>query len=193
MTPSRRHSPLADSAAGLFTRHSTTTITVILVLTAVLALPATLMQPTERASQEPGGPVFDLRDKLNSQFPDQLHIASFIVEGRQGDVLRQAPLWELYRNERSLRQSEMADLLFYGYDVDTQRETQGVYTVADAVNDVLTLGSSGAVTLETATDAQVKKAINLALDGPTGPFLRESFSKDAALETRTVDGGEIQE
>ncbi len=193
MTPSRRYSPFADSAAGYFTQHSTTTITVILVLTALLVLPAALMQPTERASQEPGGPVFDLRDKLNAQFPAQLHIASFIVEDRQGDVLRQAPLWELYRNEQTLRQSEMAGLLFYGYDVDTQRDTQGVYTVADAVNDMLLLGSSGAVTLETATDAQVKQAILLALDGPTGPFLRESFSKDAALETRTVDGSEVQE
>ena len=165
----------------------------MLVITALLALPATLMQPTQRASQEPGGQVFDLRDKLNAQFPAPLHIASFIVEDRAGDVLRQAPLWELYRNEQALRLSEMADLLFYGYDVDTERETQGVYTLADAVNDVLVLGSSRAVTLETATDAQVKEAILLALDGPTGPFLRESLSKDAALETRTVEGGEIRE
>lgn len=193
MIPSPRHSTLADRAAGFFTSHSTGAIIVILVTTVLLVLPIFLMPPTEQASQEPGGPVFDLRDKVNAQFPAQLHIASFIVEDREGDVLRQAPLWELYRNEEALRQSEMADLLFYGHDVDTQRQTQGIYSVADAVNDVLILGSSGALTLETATDSQVKEAIAFALEGPSGPFLRESFSKDAALLFETVDGHEKQE
>ena len=193
MTSFRRHSPIADRVAGFLTRYSTATIIAILVVTALLVLPIFLMQPTEQASQEPGGPVFDLRDKVNAQFPAQLHIASFIVEDRQGDVLRQAPLWELYRNEEALRHSELGDLLFYGFDVDTQRETRGIYTLADAVNDVLAVGSSGAVTLETATDAQVKEAIAFALGGPTGPFLRESFSKDAILEIRSVDGREVQE
>ena len=193
MTSFRRNSPVADGLAGCITRYSTATIIAILIVTALLVLPVFLMWPTEQASQEPGGPVFDLRDKVNAQFPAQLHIASFIVEDRKGDVLRQAPLWELYRNEQLLRQSEMADLLFHGFDVDTQRETQGIYTLADAVNDILTLGSSGAVTLETATDAQVKEAILFALDGLTGPFLRESFSKDAVLDTRTVDGREVLE
>ncbi len=193
MTSLRRHSPIADGLAGFLTRYSTSTIIAILVFTGLLVLPVFLMRPTEQASQEPGGPVFDLRDKVNAQFPAPLHIASFIVEDRQGDVLRQAPLWELYRNEEALRHSEMGGLLFYGFDVDTQRETQGIYTLADAVNDVLAVGSSGAVTLETATDAQVKEAIAFALGGPTGPFLRESFSKDAILEIRSVDGREVQE
>ena len=151
------------------------------------------MPPTEQASQEPGGAVFDLRDKVNAQFPEQVHVASFIVEDREGDVLRQPTLWELYRNQEALRQSDMADLLFYGYDMDTQRQTQGIYTLADAVNDVLVRRSSGAVTLETATHAQVKEAIAIALDSPTGPFLRETFSKDAALVTVTVDGQEVRE
>ena len=193
MTLAHRHSPLADRAAGFFTRHSTFTIVIILLVTALLVLPIFLMQPTEQASQEPGGPVFDLRDKVNAQFPAQVHVASFIAEDREGDILRQAPLWELYRNEETLRQSEMADLLFYGYDVDTQRQIQGIYTVADAINNVLAHSSAGEVTLETATDAQVKEAVLLALRGPTGPFLQESFSKDAALETRMVGGREIRE
>ena len=187
-----QHSTLTDRIAGFFADHSTATIVVILAITVLLVLPILLLQPTEQASQEPGGPVFDLRDKVNAQFPAPLHVASFIVEDREGDVLRQAPLWELYRNEEALRQSDMADLLFYGYDVDTQRETRGIYTVADAVNDALRLGSSGQVTLETATDAQVKEAIGLVLDSPTGPFLRESFSKDAHLATVAVGGEESQ-
>ena len=183
---------LADRVAAFFVDHSGLAITVILAVTALLVLPIFLLQPTEQASQEPGGPVFELRDKLNSQFPAQLHIASFIVEDRQGDVLRQAPLWELYRNEEALRQSDMADILFSGYDVDTQRRVEGIYTLADAVNDVLARDPGSDVTLETASDAQVKEAILLVLDGPTGPFLRESFSKDAVLETHAVNGKERQ-
>ena len=190
MTSSSNRIPLADRAAEFFTRHSTATIIAILLVTALLVLPALLLQPTEQASQEPGGPVFDLREKVNGQFPARLHVASFIVEDRTGDVLRQAPLWELYSNEENLRNSDMGDLLFYGYNVDTQREIQGIYTIADAVNYVLTLDPASGVTLETASDAQVKEAIGRVLDGPTGPFLRESFSKDAALVTRTVDGQE---
>ncbi len=184
---------LADRVAGYFATHSTGTIIVILAISALLLLPALLMQPTEQASQEPGGAVFDLRDKVNAQFPAQLHVASFIVEDREGDVLRQAPLWELYRNEQALRQSDMADLLFYGYNVDTGQEIRGIYTIADAVNDVLTLDPTSGVTLETASDAQVKKAIGRVLEGPTGAFLRESFSNDAARVTRMVDGQERQE
>ncbi len=190
MKPFRRHSPVADQAASFFTRHSTGTILVILLVTALLVPPIFLMQPTEQASQEPGGPVFDLRDKVNAQFPAQLHVASFIVEDREGDVLRQAPLWELYRNQEALRQSDMGDLLFYGYDVDTQRQVRGIYTVADAVNYVFMQDPGSGVTLETASDTQVKEAILIALEGPTGPFLRESFSKDATLETLTTDGQE---
>ena len=188
-----RDSSLSDRVSAFFVAHSGYTITVILAISALLLLPTLLLQPTEQASQEPGGPVFDLRDKLNVQFPSPLHVASFIVEDLEGDVLRQASLWELYRNEEALRNSDMADFLFSGYDVDTQRRIQGIYTVADAVNDVLTFDPSSDVTLETASDAQVKEAILLALDGPTGPFLRESFSKDAALETRAVAGQQRQE
>ena len=139
MTRPPRHSPLADRVADFFSRHSTLTITVILVITVLLAFPTFLLQPSEQASQEPGGPVFDLRDRVNERFPARVHIASFIVEDRDGDVLRQAPLWELYRNERALRESDIAELLFYGYDVDSERNLQGIYTVADAVNDILRL------------------------------------------------------
>ena len=187
------HSPLATRAAGFLTRHSTSTIVVILAITALLVFPMIFLHPEDQASQEPGGPVFDLRDKVNAQFPPRLHIASFIVEDRQGDVLRQGPLWELYLNEQALRNSDMADLLFSGYDVETQRQLEGIYTLADAVNDALRLDPSGETTLATASDAQVKAAINRILDGPQGRVMLESLSKDAVLETVTAGGEERQE
>ncbi len=190
MQPSTKDSRLADRVAALFVRNSGRAILVILALTVLLLFPTFLLQPTEQASQEPGGPVFDLRDRVNRQFPERVHIASFIVEDRDGDVLRQAPLWELYRAEQALRESDMAEFLFSGYDVDTQRQLRGIFTVADAVNDVFRLHPASDVTLETASDAQVKDAISLALAGPNGNFIRESFSKDASMETVVIDGRE---
>ncbi len=187
---SSRESGLADRVADFLTRHSTLTILVILTATVLLVFPIFLLQPSEQASQEPGGPVFDLRDRVNERFPARVHIASFIVEDRNGDILRQEPLWELYRNEQVLRESDMADLLFSGYDVDTERQLQGIYTVADAVNDVLRFDPRFGVTLETATDAQVKEAISLALGGPNRSIMRESMSKEAYVETVTTEGQE---
>jgi len=177
----------------LLTQHSTTVIAVILAITFLLVFPMVLLHPEDQASQEPGGPVFDLRDKTNAQFPPRLHIASFIVEDREGDLLRQAPLWELYRNSNALRESDMADLLFYGYDVETQRQLRGIYSLADAVNEVLTLDPNSEVTLETASDGQVKGAINRILEGSQGRVMLESLSTDATLETVTVQGVERPE
>ena len=193
MNPPQEHTDLADRAAALLTRHSTAAIAVILTITALLVFPMIFLHPEDQASQEPGGPVFDLRDEVNAQFPPRLHIASFIVEGREGDLLRQAPLWELYRNGKALRDSDMADLLFSGYDVETQRQLQGIYSLADSVNDALTLDPTSDVTLETASDSQVKEAINRILEGPQGRVMLESLSIDAISETVTVEGEERQE
>ena len=146
------------------------------------------MRPTEQASQEPGGSVFDLQDLVNKVFPTRVFITSFIVEDREGDILRQAPLWELYQNERALRQSDMADHLFSGYVVDTERQIQGIYTVADAVDGLLRLDPATDVTLETASDAQVKATVARVLDNSNGWYIRASLSKDAATHTVTVDG-----
>ncbi len=187
---SSRESGLADRSAAFLTRNSSLTIVVILAVTVLLVFPIFLLQPSEQASQEPGGPVFDLRDRVNERFPARVHIASFIVEDRDGDILRKAPLWELYRNEQALRASDMADLLFSGYDVDSGRQLQGIYTVADAVNDVLRFDPRFGVTLESATDAQVKEAISLAMEGPNRSMVRESLSKEAYVETVSIEGRE---
>ena len=118
------------------------------------------------------GPVFELQEKVNQRFPPRLHITTFIVEDRQGDVLRQKTLWELYQNEQQLRDSEIGRFLYTGYDADNRRQILGVYTIADAVQNLLLLDSGLDATLETATDLQVKEAVSRILASPTGRFLR---------------------
>ena len=192
MIPSNRNN-LSVAAADFLTRRSGWTIAIILALTAVLLIPAFLMRPTEQASQDPGGPVFDLQELVNDRFATRFHIYSFIVEDRQGDILRQAPLWELYQNERALRESDLKGYLFSGYDVDSGRRLQGIFTIADAVQALLSLDPRTNITLETATDAQVKEAVARILGSPAGEFLRASLSKDATSRTIMVDGREVVE
>ncbi len=192
MIPSNRNN-LAVTAADFLTRRSGWTIAIILALTVVLLIPTFLMRPMEQASQDPGGPVFDLQELVNDRFTTRFHIYSFIVEDRQGDILRQAPLWELYQNERALRESDLKGFLFSGYDVDSGRRLQGIFTIADAVQALLSLDPRTNITLETATDAQVKEAVARILASPAGEFLRASLSKDATSRTIMVDGLEVVE
>ena len=49
------------------------------------------------------------------------------------------------------------------------------------------------MTLETATDAQVKEAVARILASPTGQLMRASLSKDAESRTVMVDGREVVE
>ena len=163
----------------------------VLLATGLLVLPIFLMAPTEQASQDPGGPVFDLQEKVQTRFPPRIHGAGFIVEDREGDILRQAPLWELYQNEERLRDSGLGEFLYDGYDADNQRQIIGVFTIADAVNTLLALDPRTDATLATASDDQVKQAIHRLFASGTGRLFRDSLSRDAGFETRLVDGQEV--
>ena len=173
-------------------RHSGWFIGAVLAMTALLALPILFMERPGPASQDPGGPVFDLLETVNQRFPTRIHVTTFIVEDPQGDILRQQPLWELYQNERNLRDSELGSFLYSGYDADRERQILGVYTIADAVQSLFLLDPSTASSLESATDQQVKAAISRILDSPTGRLLRGSLSKDASFLPKIIEGQEIE-
>ena len=172
--------------------HSGWFIGTVLALTALLALPILFMERPGPASQDPGGPVFDLLETVNQRFPPRIHVTTFIVEDPRGDMLRQQPLWELYQNERKLRESDLGSFLYSGYDADNERQIRGVYTIADAVQSLFLLDPGTAASLETATDEQVKSAISRILDSPLGRPARASLSKDATYQTTIVDGREIK-
>jgi len=184
-------SVLASRTSDFILNHSGWFIGTVLALTVLFALPIVFMAPPGPASQDPGGPVFDLLETVNQRFPPRIHVTTFIVEDPQGDILRQQPLWELYQNERKLRASDLGSLLYSGYDADRERQILGIYTIADAVQNLFLLDPSTATSLKTATDDQVKAAISRILDSPTGRPLRGSLSKDASFQTKIVDGQEI--
>ncbi len=174
-------------------RHSGWLILGVIMATLLLIIPLVALAPEEQASTEPGGPVFDLRDLVDERFPPALYVPSYILEspeGPDGDVLTQAVLWELYRNEEALRQAdergelrppklEAQPYLYRGNNPNTQLPIHGMYTVADAVQAVLQgMGTD----LESASDEEVKIALHFVLheDSPTFSLM-ESISERASF------------
>ena len=160
------------------------------ILTALLFLPLIFMAPTERASDNPGGEVFDIHEEMEDKLPPSVHYIPYIVEARDGDILTQKDLWELYQNEEKLRQSEIGrNFLYTHYDVESGTMTFGVYTIADAVEAFLR--DNLATTLENATDDQVKLAIHYVLVDPTSSGMADWFSVEATHESKIVEGQSI--
>ena len=50
----------------------------VLGITVLLVIPMIVMAPDETASDNPGGPVYDLEDQYNDNLPPQVHGAFFI-------------------------------------------------------------------------------------------------------------------
>ncbi len=188
---------IAGRTAAWLVRYSGWFILSVLLTTGLLVLPIFLMAPTEQASQDPGGPVFELQEKVQTRFPPRIHGTGFIVEAKAtpedpaGDILRQAPLWELYQNEERLRDSSLGEFLYDGYDADNQRQIIGVFTIADAVNTLLALDPRTDATLATASDDLVKQAVHRLFASDSGRIFRDALSRDAEFETRVVDGQEF--
>ena len=61
------------------------------------------MAPTENASQEPAGAVFDARDSVDEKFVTSVFPTNFVLEARDGNVLAKPVLVELLKNSRKLR------------------------------------------------------------------------------------------
>ena len=134
------------------------------------------------------------------RFPPRFHTPGYIVESLQGDVPTQGALWELYQNEETLRRTdELGDLhppdlssqsfLYRGYFAKNNRPFYGIYSLADAVQEVLTaFGTS----LESATEEQVKLAVHAVLDkdSPTSALREDLSEKATAAEAQAEIGGQ---
>ncbi|MCH7786389.1 MAG: MMPL family transporter, partial [Chloroflexi bacterium] len=186
----------------LFERNSGLAIHAAGLLTLLLIIPLLLMAPDENASADPSGEVFDLRDDLDDRFQSLIHGTSFLVESRNGDMLTQAALWELYQNtQRLLRADERGELapdgltsqryLYEAFDLDTNRPVVGVTSIADAVQRVLLNDPRFGVSLENATDGQVKSVISQLLLNPQTSGLADSLSVNAKTTELDANGQTI--
>ena len=164
-----------------------------LILTLLLFIPLIAMAPSERASDNPGGEVFDVHKEMENKLPSSVHYIPFIAEAKDGDILTQKELWELYQNEEKLRDSDLGrDFLYTRYDVESGTMIFGVYVIADAVQTFFQDNPEFSVTLENATDEQVKLAIHYVLANPETSGLQDSFSIKASHENKAILGQPIE-
>ena len=191
-----------DRASAFMERHSAKIILAAVILTLLLVIPLLALSTDEQASPDPGGDVFDLQDDIDERFQPLVHNNGFIIEARDGDMLTQDALWELYRNQKVLGEADqrgelapeglpVQPYLYAAFSTETNRPFVGMATMADAVHDLLASEPRFGATLETATDDQVKLAVHFLLANPDTAELRDSLSVHAQSERRTIGGIEI--
>ncbi len=177
-------------------------ILVMVALTVLLAIPMIAMAPQEDASDNPGGPVYDLQDTVDQQLPPRVHSPFYVVEARNGDLLTREPLLELLQNSQKLREADKLgelhppDLpqqryLYNGFDADRQQPVVGIFTLADAVQEALAVHPLLDTSLEQATEDQVKFAIHLVFNDARTDWLKDQLSQQKSVETRRVLGQDI--
>ncbi len=188
------------SVSELLVQRANVIITAAVAVTALLVVPMVLLAPDELASTEPGGEVFDLRDEVDAKLRSSVFVTAYIAEARAGDMLRQAPLYELLLNERALLAADAAGeltpgkleprpLLIDAYDTDTGVTFKGILTIADAVDAWLRFVRD--TSLEDATDDEVKRGFAELLDDPLTAPLLDHLSVAATNEQREVLGTAI--
>jgi predicted RND superfamily exporter protein len=191
----------------LLERRSGTFLLLIVVLTALLAAPMVLMPPDGGASDNPGGRVYELQERVNTLLPPRTHSPFYIVEALESDsgsrdVLTQPVLLELFENANRLRAADASGglappgidprpLLYSSFDTDLLRPIVGIFTIADAVDAVLREHPLLATSLVDATEDQVKFAIDFVLSGERTEALGDFLSQLAASRPGTALGQPI--
>ncbi|MDA1097011.1 MAG: MMPL family transporter, partial [Chloroflexi bacterium] len=184
-------------------RRSTWLIAAVVLLTALLVLPVVFMPPAGSASDNPGGPVYDLEAQVNRDLPPHVHGVFFLVETRDGgNVLEQPVLLEMFQNTTALLRADAAgelappglpsqSYLYNGFDADRQRPVLGIFTFADAVNEVLARHPLLGVTLAEANGDQVKLAVSQVMSDPRTAAYQDVLSLKRESRRETVLGQEI--
>ena len=144
-------------------RRTTAVVGAVVIVTALLAAPFLLMAPSESASTEPGGAVFEARDLVDERFVSSVHVVNVIAEHESGDMLRAEPLAELLAAEDRMRASDdLGPTLFSYYNVEAQHDVTGPFSIADMVDE--RLRSSGVTGLDSASDVQVAAVVDTLID-----------------------------
>ena len=159
------------------------------------AVPMAIMAPGHTAADNPGGRLYDPQDLVDANLPPRIHDAFFVAEAVGGDILTQAPLWELYLNTQALKETdrngqlnppclEEQQYLYNGFDTDRQQPIFGIFTVADAVQEALAQLPLLNTDLEHASDEQVKVAVHFVLNDPRTDILEDTLSNELKTSER---------
>lgn len=189
---------LTNSIVAALERRSGIVIVIVVMVTALLSMPMMFMATDEYASQNPSGEIFDLQEDINNRFEAPFHQSAYIVEARNGDILTQNSLLELYQNSQKLQEADTAGLLapdglpsqpylYARYDPDTNQQTVGIFgNMSHAVQNALVNDLGLNTSLEHATDDQVKIAVHRILSSPEARGLRAFLAEGTISEKRVV-------
>lgn len=170
-----------------------------LVATLILVIPLLRMAPTEQASPNPPGEVYDLQKEIDEKFPTPVHFATFILEARDGDVLTKEVLSELKRNrdlllsmdeqsQLSVGDLEQQPYLFRYFDDGLGTYVTGIITVLEYVESAL---SSLGLSLESASETQLKIALSHLLSDPNSRDVLDLLSIKTEFVRQTIEGNEV--
>ncbi len=181
--PGERRKGFYTWLANCMERRSGWIILGTIIITLLLIVPLMLMRPTETASDNPTvNDVVQWNEEIKETFPSEVYVMAFIVEARDGDILTRQNLYELYQNEEELRGSSLAPFLYTRYSEVADIKIEGIYTLADSVNTALVTASGGFIDLSSATDSQVKQAVDYILNNPLTSGMEIELSIDATYE-----------
>lgn len=196
------NSPI-NKISNLLSRRPGSFLICVVLLTLLLTIPVLTMAPNQMASDDPGGRVYDLQSLVDEKLPPRVHGAFFVVEAKDGDILTQKPLWELYQNTQELKSAdwrgelspselEKQPYLYNGFDTDRQQPISGIYTIADAIQQVLLVDPRLNTNLRQATDEQVKLAVHVVLNEPRTSIFQSTLSNELKVsESRQILGEKI--
>ncbi|MGI9603888.1 MAG: efflux RND transporter permease subunit [Acidimicrobiales bacterium] len=165
-------------------------VTLAVIVLTVLAVPLAASRSQTDPNFDPTGELYQTRDLVDDRFQNSSPISSqlFIVEAKNGgDALTRDVLLEFAQNSETLRtHPELAADLGVQFRADLEQEVDGVYSLADEVDQALPGG------LEGATDADVKIALAEILgEGAVGSPLRNTLSQLADNGVGEANGQEI--
>jgi predicted RND superfamily exporter protein len=172
-------------------RHAWPLAIAVLLVAISLAVITPVVADDSEPSFDPSGEIYDTADRAEELFAasSPVRTAAFIVEAPGGgDVLTRASLLELKQNQESLlADPDSQEHLTTTFARDLGVTIEGVYSIADAVDDALPGG------LEAASDADVKIAIGelLADDAPTNSLRFLLSTTSTTRQPTTIDGADV--
>jgi len=184
---------------SLLADKSISVILLSLIATVLLLYPLFKMSPSQQASPNPPGEVYDLQKDIDSKFPTPVHFAYFMLEAKNGDVLTSDVLIEFKENrdillsidskgELDVGTLEKQSYLFKYFNPNIEIEITGIASLLEPIEATLLTMNT---TLETASEEQIKFAVHQLISNENTSNVIDFLSKHAKYEKRTVFGKEI--
>ena len=155
------------------------------------------------ASTSPKDPIIDLDIKISNQFSDEVHFVLFILEGKNSDdILSNENLLKVFNATEKLRAEDASKNLspktiidsehLYKYiDSDTGVKVNGIFTIADVVNNILIIHPKYNKTLKDASNNEVKEIISEVFKGDGFKDIKRNLSTHSNVEKRKINNQEI--